>query len=108
MERIAQLITDLTEYDTILDSVRNRKTPVEVTGLSPIHKANLTAALAGQLHRQAVVICPDELACDRMARDLEAFSDRAVAILPTREFIFHNIESSSREYEHKRIQCYGK
>lgn len=103
MERIAQLITDLTEYDTILDSVRNRKTPVEVTGLSPIHKANLTAALAGQLHRQAVVICPDELACDRMARDLEAFSDRAVAILPTREFIFHNIESSSREYEHKRI-----
>ncbi len=103
MERIAQLITDLTEYDTILDSVRNRKTPVEVTGLSPIHKANLTAALAGQLHRQAVVICPDELACDRMARDLEAFSDRAVAILPTREFIFHNMESSSREYEHKRI-----
>ena len=103
MERIAQLITDLTEYDTILDSVRNRKTPVEVTGLSPIHKANLAAALAGQLHRQAVVICPDELACDRMARDLEAFSDRAVAILPTREFIFHNIESSSREYEHKRI-----
>ena len=103
MERIAQLITDLTEYDTILDSVRNRKTPVEVTGLSPIHKANLAAALAGQLHRQAVVICPDELACDRMARDLEAFSDRAVAILPTREFIFHNMESSSREYEHKRI-----
>ena len=47
MERIAQLITDLTEYDTILDSVRNRKTPVEVTGLSPIHKANLAAALAG-------------------------------------------------------------
>ena len=103
MERIAQLITDLTEYDTILDSVRNRKTPVEVTGLSPIHKANLAAALAGQLHRQAVVICPDELACDRMSRDLEAFSDRAVAILPTREFIFHNMESSSREYEHKRI-----
>lgn len=103
MERIAQLITDLTEYDTILDSIRNRKTPVEVTGLSPIHKANLTAALAGQLHRQAVVICPDELACDHMARDLEAFTDRSVAVLPTREFIFHNIESSSREYEHKRI-----
>lgn len=103
MERIAQLITDLTEYDTILDSVKSGKTPVEVTGLSAIHKANLAAALAGGLHRQAVVICPDELACERMARDLEAFSDRTIAILPTREFIFHNIESSSREYEHKRI-----
>lgn len=103
MERIAQLITDLTEYDTITESIKNRKTPVEVTGLSPIHKANLAAALAGQLHHQAVVICPDDLACDRMARDLEAFSERTVEILPSREFVFHNIESSSREYEHKRL-----
>ncbi|MCD8356196.1 MAG: transcription-repair coupling factor [Clostridia bacterium] len=103
MERITQLITDLTEYDTITESIRNGKTPVEVTGLSPIHKANLAAALAGQLHRQAIVICPNDLACDRMARDLEAFSERSVEILPAREFIFHNMESSSREYEHRRI-----
>ncbi|MDO4174277.1 MAG: transcription-repair coupling factor [Eubacteriales bacterium] len=103
MERIAQLITDLTQYDTILQSIQDRQTPVEVTGLSPIHKANLTAALASQLHRQAVVICPNDLACDRMARDLEAFSERTVEILPSREFVFHNVESSSREYEHKRI-----
>ncbi len=103
MERIAQLITDLTEYDTIERSIRSGRTPVEVTGLSPIHKANVAAALSEQLHRQAVVICADDGACDRMARDLEAFSDRAVAVLPVREFVFHNIESSSREYEHRRI-----
>lgn len=103
MERIAQLITDLTEFDTITAGITGGKTPVEVTGLAPIHKANLTAALAGQLHRQAVVICADDLACDRMARDIEAFSDRPVAVLPTREFVFHNIESSSRDYEHRRI-----
>ena len=103
MERITQLITDLKEYDAIVEGIRGRKTPVEVTGLSPIHKANLTAALCMQLHRQAVILCADDLACDRMARDLEAFSDRPVAVLPSREFVFHNIESSSREYEHKRI-----
>lgn len=103
MERIAQLITDLTEYDTIERSIREGKTPVEVTGLSPIHKANIAAAITGQLHRQAIVICADDGACDRMARDLEAFSERTVAVLPMREFVFHNIESSSREYEHRRI-----
>lgn len=103
MERITQLITDLTEYDAIAEGIRGGKTPVEVTGLSPIHKANLAAALAGQLHRQAVIICADDLACDRMARDLEAFSDRPPVVLPSREFVFHNIESSSREYEHRRI-----
>ena len=103
MERITQLITDLTEYDTISEGIRTGKTPVEVTGLAPIHKANLTAALAEQLHRQAVVICPDDAACDRMARDLASFSERKISVLPTREFVFHSIESSSREYEHRRI-----
>lgn len=103
MERIVQLITDLTEYDVIEQGVSQGKTPVEVTGLSPIHKANLAAALSGQLHRQAVIICADDLACERMARDLEAFSDRSIAVLPTREFVFHSIESASREYEHRRI-----
>lgn len=103
MERITQLITDLTEYDRIVEGIRTGKTPVEVTGLAPIHKANLTAALANQLHRQIVIVCADDLACDRMARDLDAFSDRPAAVLPSREFVFHNIESSSREYEHRRI-----
>lgn len=103
MEQIAQLITDLTEFDTIADGIRDGKTPVEVTGLAPIHKANLAAILAGKTHRQAVVICADDLSCDRMARDIELFSDRPAAVLPFRDFIFHNIESSSRDYEHQRI-----
>lgn len=105
MERITQLIADLTEYDNIAEGLKAGKSPIEVTGLAPIHKANLTAALAGQLHKQAVVICADDLACSRITRDLEAFSERPVEILPAREFVFHNIESSSREYEHKRISA---
>ena len=60
MERITQLIADLTEYDSIAEGLKAGKSPVEVTGLAPIHKANLTAALAGQLHKQAVVICADD------------------------------------------------
>lgn len=103
MEKIARLITGLTEFDAIVEGIQAKKTPVEVTGLAPIHKANLAAALAEQMHRQIVVICADDLACDRIARDIEGFSERPVAVLPAREFIFHNIESSSREYEHRRI-----
>lgn len=103
MEQISALMTDLMEYDTVLDGIRSSKTPVEVTGLSPIHKANLAALLSDRLHRQAVIICADDIECERIARDFEAFFERTPLILPSREFIFHNVESSSREYEHKRI-----
>ncbi|MDO5549152.1 MAG: transcription-repair coupling factor [Eubacteriales bacterium] len=103
MEHIAGLIRDLKEYQTIRDSINNRMTPTEVTGLSPIHRAHLIAALAEELHRQPVVICADDSACSRMARDLESFSGRVVEVLPYRDFVFHEVESSSREYEHRRI-----
>ncbi len=103
MEHITRLIRELKEYDTITESISKKKTPVEVTGLAPIHRAHLVAALAGELHRQPVVICADDNACGRFARDLEQFADREVAVLPYRDMVFHDVESSSREYEHKRI-----
>lgn len=37
MERITQLIADLTEYDSIAEGLKAGKSPVEVTGLAPIH-----------------------------------------------------------------------
>ena len=50
MERITQLIADLTEYDSIAEGLKAGKSPVEVTGLAPIHKANLTATQTGGCH----------------------------------------------------------
>jgi transcription-repair coupling factor (superfamily II helicase) len=103
MEHIAGLIRELKEYASIRDSVKKKQTPTEVTGLSAIHRAHLIAALSEELHRQPVVICADDSACTRMARDLESFSGRTAEVLPYRDFVFHEVESSSREYEHRRI-----
>lgn len=103
MEQITNLITQLTEYEAIRTGIATRRTPVQVSGLSAIHRANLTAALCAQEHRPAVVICGDDAACVRMARDLEAFTQRAVTVLPLRDYVFYPIESSSHDYEHRRI-----
>lgn len=103
MENITRLIRELKEYDSIRKDLKIGKSPIEVTGLSTIHRAHLVAALAGELHRQPVVICADDGACTRFARDLEQFADREVSVLPYRDFVFHDVESSSREYEHRRI-----
>ena len=94
MEHLAGLIRGLPEYQTIRDSINQSNTPTEVTGLSPIHRAHLIAALAEELHRQPVVICADDSSCTRMARDLESFTGRTVEILPYRDFVFHDVESS--------------
>lgn len=103
MEQITALIRELKEYENICDSLEKRRTPIEITGLSPIHRAHLAAALSTGLHRQMIMICANDDNCMRMARDLESFLGRTVAVLPYRDFVFHDVESSSREYEHRRI-----
>ncbi len=100
---MTNLICELKEYDAIRDHVLERTSPIEVTGLSPIHRAHLTAALSRELRRQPVVLCADDVACGRFARDLESLLGQHVEVLPYRDFVFHEVESSSREYEHRRI-----
>lgn len=103
MQTIVDIIRTLPEYEGIYTAVSERKTPAMATGLSRIHRAHLAAALAAELHRPLVVVCTDERAAQEMAHDLEVLTERPVSLLPYRDFVFHNIESSSREYEHRRI-----
>ena len=103
MNQITNLICELKEYDSIRENLDKRISPIEITGLSPIHRAHLVAALSHRLQRPAVIICADDTACARFARDLEPLLEQHVPVLPYRDFVFHDVESSSREYEHKRI-----
>ena len=44
--------------------------PALVSGLSPVHRANLAAALYNKLDRPLFVLCQDDTAAESFARDL--------------------------------------
>ena len=46
--------------------------PALISGLSPVHRANLAAALAGRLQTPLFVICPDDTAAESFAKDLRS------------------------------------
>lgn len=77
--------------------------PMLATGLSPIHKAHLAAALHAELGRPVCVLTDDEAAASRFALDLAAFSEQEVLQLPARDLVFVNVASVSRSYEHRRL-----
>jgi transcription-repair coupling factor (superfamily II helicase) len=79
--------------------------PVLVSGLSPVHRANLAAALRVQLDRPIFVVAPDDAAAEGLARDLSALTGEAVTILTSREFTFYSAESASRQAEQTRIKA---
>ena len=77
--------------------------PALVSGLSAVHRAHLSAALAAHAGRPLFVICPDDTAAENMARDLGAMLGEDCAVLEAREWSMYPTLAVSRQAEQKRI-----
>ena len=101
---LLDLMRGLPEYrQLVAEAQRDGPRVVSLYGVSHIHKAHIAATLLADLGRPVCVITRDEQSARRMALDIEGFCGQKVAFLPVRDFIFHNIDNVSREYEHQRI-----
>ena len=103
MTELTKSITYLKEYRSLKEAVQQGKTPVLAVGLSAIHKAHLAAALGLDTGRPVCVLTDDDAAAARFARDLQAFSEREVQVLPARELVLADVVGVSRGYEQSRL-----
>ena len=77
--------------------------PALISGLSPVHRANLAAALACRLKAPLFVICPDDTAAENFAADLRSMLGAEVDVIGMREYTFYPVEAASRQMEQSRI-----
>ena len=97
----------ITEYQTLEDAVSTGALPAAATGLSGIHKAAVSGALCARQGRKALFLAADEAEAQRIAADLSALGLRPLAY-PARDFNLQDMESTSREYEHQRLQVLAR
>ena len=95
-------LASLTEFRSVCEDLSARRTPVQLVGLSHIHKALFAAGLMQTTKRRAVMLVGDEAEAARMTEDLRALGIRALQ-LPARELSLRQMESASREYEQMRL-----
>lgn len=77
--------------------------PVLYSGLSEVHRAHLAAYLTNRHDGTVFIVCPDDAAAERFARDLGALLGMNIPILTAREFIFTPADAVSRQEEQKRL-----
>lgn len=80
--------------------------PVMLTGLSHIHKAHFLAALSGEedFISPLIVLCDTEGECVRMCNDINTMTGKETALLyPAKDLMLGEVDSSSKEYEYKRL-----
>ena len=77
--------------------------PVAVTGLQPVHRSCVGAAVAKGCGRPAVFVCGDEQEARRLAADLRCLTGAEPVLLLSREWQFRAGAVSSREWERSRL-----
>ena len=80
--------------------------PALVSGLGPIHRAHLAAAMALQCGRPLCVVTPDDASAEAMAGDLKSFLGGNVEMVVAREYTFYASESVSRQTEQRRLRAF--
>ena len=107
MKFFRDLFKELSGYRSVREVIEKKITPVSVTGLSHIHRANLIYSLAED--KVNILITGSEAEERRFCDDINMMSGTETAVLfPSKELVFTPVDTSNHEYEHMRISALSK
>ena len=102
MNALLKELLQMPEARALLDSTLRRDKPM-VTGVSPVHRAMLAAAMLQETGRPMLLLCGDETEAARLCSDLHALTGRDVTLLRRRDWQLRPSAAASRSWEHQRL-----
>ncbi len=108
MKTLSLAILENKNLTPLPEAVEGGALPALVSGLGPVHRAHLAAALRFRTGRPLIVVSPDETAAESMAADLRELLGEEVPVIGTRDFTFYNAEGVSRPAEQRRLEALDK
>ena len=106
MKQLLNILNTVPEYLRLEAALESGRSPAEVSGLSPVHRAHFAAGLLTRLEVPVVLLCTDEGECVRLAADVTALTGTPAVLIGAREFLFHQGAVASRQWEHQRIAAF--
>jgi len=103
MEQLLRKLHEIPETAELAERIENGGCPVEISGLAPVHRAQIGAAAAYAAQRPAVFVCGDEREALTLRDDLSALTGTHPALLLAREWQFRPNAVASRTWERSRL-----
>ena len=102
MNKLNEALASLPEVRELLLSLDAGTSPIAVSGLSGVHRAQLTAAVRHKTQRPLLIVCADENEANRMAGDLHELLGEDVSLLFAREWQLRDRVFASHGWEQQR------
>lgn len=107
MNLFKQTFSELSGFKSIEETLKNDISPVSVTGISHIHRAQLIYTLSGK--EIILAVTGTEAEAKKLCDDINMMSGEETAVLfPSKELVFTPVEGVNREYEYMRISALTK
>lgn len=103
MELLLSATENSPEIQEIEANIAKNNMPLDISGLSEVHKAYITAYISQRLNRRAVIICASELAARKAAEDIYFFTHEKPLFVPARDFMLVKTNAASKEWEQQRV-----
>ena len=103
MDFLTTTVNRLPELNELVSAIEAGRSPAALSGVAAIHRAHIAAGIGLDTGRPVVLVCADEGEGERLAKDVAAFTGKAVPLLTPRSFTFHNVATVSRQWEHRRL-----
>ena len=101
MHFLSSALSETEDCKKLLHSIEKGFLPAVCTGLTPVCRAAVLAAVSNS-GRRLSVICQTEAEANRLCSDLGSLGVEAL-LLPARDLLPERGVSSSKEWEHKRL-----
>ena len=102
MEQFLRQLQTIPEVAELIRRVEDGGCPAAVSGLQPVQRACVGAAVAAGTNRPAVFLCGDEREVQVLSADLETLTGRRPVTLLGREWQFRPGAVGSRDWERSR------
>jgi len=102
MQLLTSAFLKTPEIDNLCHKMASGRNVAAISGLSHIHKALLSAAIAKRAGKTVVYLAADDSEAVRMTEDLCALGQDA-QFFPARDYVLRPVSGVSREFEHKRL-----
>ena len=104
---IIQNLRELDKFKEIIEQIKMKKTPINISGLVFVGKSHITAGIKEESKRPICVITYNELQAKNLVKDLRFFTDK-VEYFGKREIASYDYVSESKDLPYSRIEVLNK
>ena len=107
MKYLIQELEDTPKFKEYISDVKNKISPIELSGLADVGKVQIISATSEVVKRPILIITYNEIKAKKMLEDLKYFM-KNIDYFPRREIVAYDYEVESKDIPYERIEVLNK